>query len=262
MFIVSSQFFCYLLLRMSAVLLACLDRKRQAILFWWQRAGREFRESTRRAVSLVKVNDYLPGSVGRINVQISPGGIGLFAAGAVREDHEQLWLALFLDCIEPVRGTVDLKRDGARRVFAALHTQDIYDWHLLGRIVRLEVRCQAPLLISRITFDAREICPRGIVFVFDAKAELVAALNDLKTQRTKVQHGGLIAGVRLKFDEGDRSAGSGDVRVCRGLESDDAVLEDKDTGDGAGFFFRHDDHVRRVAAEFVLAFFQPEQADQ
>src|SRR5258708_17113982 len=181
---ISSRFFCCLLLRMSAVFLARLDRKRQAILFWWYRAGREFRESTRRAVSLVKVDDHSPGRVGRINVQISSRRIGLFATGAVREDHEQLGLALFLDCIEPVSFALNFERDGARRVFAALHVEDIHDWHLLGRIVGLEVRCQTPLLISRITFNAREICPRGIVFVLHANAELVAPLNDLKTQRT------------------------------------------------------------------------------
>src|SRR5260370_30661547 len=62
-------------------------------------------------------------------------------------------------------------------LFRSLHTQDIYDWHLLGRIVRLEVRCQAPLLISRITFDAREICPADQKRSEEHTSELQSHLN-------------------------------------------------------------------------------------
>ena len=109
---------------MSGVLLTRFDRKRQAILPRWQRAGREFRESTGRAIGLIKVYDHSTVRVGWINVQVSPGGIGLFAAGVVREDHEQLWLALFLNRIEPISLATNFKRDGARRVFAALHVED------------------------------------------------------------------------------------------------------------------------------------------
>src|SRR5216684_670573 len=44
--------------RVPAVLLTCFDREWQAILARRQRAGREFRESTRRAVGLVEVDDH------------------------------------------------------------------------------------------------------------------------------------------------------------------------------------------------------------
>src|SRR5712692_9093074 len=133
---------------MSAVLLARIDRKSKSILFRRQWAGGEFSEGTRRAVGLVEVNDHSTVRVGWINVQVSPSGIGLFAAGVVGKDHEQLWLALFLDRIQPVSLALNLKRDGARRVFAALHAQDVHDWHLLRRIVRFKARLQAPLQIG------------------------------------------------------------------------------------------------------------------
>src|SRR5712692_2387843 len=245
-----------------AVLLTCFDREWQTILARRQRAGCEFRESTRRAVGLVEVDDHSARGVGRIDVQVSPGRIGLFAAGVVGEDHEQLWLALFSDRIQPVALAINFKRDGARRLFSALHAEDVHDWHLLRRIVRFEARVDAPLQICRIGFNAGEVRAGGIVFVFDANPELVAALNDLQTQRTETQHGRFVFGVRFKFEGSDWFVGSSDIRVCRGFEFYDAVLENEDTGKAADLFFWQDDFVCRIAAEFVLAFLQPEQSNQ
>lgn len=189
---------------MSAVLLACFDRKRQVILPGWKRAGREFRKSAGRTVGFVKVNDHSARGVGRINVQVSPRGIGLFAARVVRKDHERSWLALFRNCIQPIRLAINFKRHGARRLFPALHAEDVDDRHPLWRIVRFKARLDAPLLISRIRFDSPEVRSSGIVFVFDANSELVATFDDLQAQRTEVQDGGFVVGIGFEFEGSNR----------------------------------------------------------
>src|SRR5438477_2379282 len=97
------------LLRMSLIFLTRLNRERQTILFRRERTSSKLREGTGRAVGLIEIYDQVTRCIRRINVQVSSGGITIFAARRVRNDHEQTRLIFFSDRVEPVFFAIDFK---------------------------------------------------------------------------------------------------------------------------------------------------------
>src|ERR1051326_6719020 len=114
---------------MVLVLLTCLDGDWETVLSRREWASRELSKRTRRTVGLIEIDDQMARGVRRIDVKVSPGWGGIFAAGLVRDDHEQARFVLFCDCIEPVFLTSDFEFDRAGRTLGVFHAQHIRNRH-------------------------------------------------------------------------------------------------------------------------------------
>src|SRR5882762_2726489 len=109
----------------GVLLLARIDPELQAVLWRWQRAGREVVQRARRVEGLVEIHPRRL-ALGQGDVKEPSGAVSPMSAGAVREHDEKLLVARrFEHGLEPPLAAILAEDHRARRLCLHFHAKDV-----------------------------------------------------------------------------------------------------------------------------------------